>query len=195
MSEVKVHPVPAEWKKRAFVDKARYRAMYQRSVDDPDGFWAGEARRIDWIKPFTKVKNTSFREPDVFIKWFEDGTLNVSANCLDRHLEKRGDQVAILWEGDNPNQSRKITYRELHREVCVFANVLLKIGVKKGDRVTIYLPMIPEIAVAMLACSPIAAIHSVVFGGFSPESLGSRIDDCRSSLVVTTDEGVRGGKK
>jgi acetyl-CoA synthetase len=193
MSE-KVYPVPAEWAKRAFVDDAGYTAMYRQSVDDPDAFWAEHAKRIDWIRPFSRVKNTSFRDP-VSIKWFEDGTLNVSQNCLDRHLARRADQVAIIWEGDDPKVSRKITYRELHREVCVFANVLKNLGAKKGDRVTIYMPMIPEAAVAMLACARIGAIHSVVFGGFSPDSLAGRIDDCRSKLIVTADEGVRGGKK
>ena len=195
MSEVKVHPVPAEWAKRAFVDEAKYHAMYARSVADPNGFWAEEAKRIDWIRPFTTVKNTSFAAPDVSIKWFEDGTLNVSANCLDRHLATRGDQVAILWQGDDPAESRTITYRELHREVSTFANVLKKLGVAKGDRVTIYLPMIPEAAVAMLACARIGAIHSVVFGGFSPDALAGRIDDCRSKVVITADEGVRAGRK
>ena len=195
MSEVKVHPVPAEWAKRAYIDEAKYQAMYRRSVADPDGFWADEAKRIDWIRPFTKVKNTSFAAPDISIKWFEDGTLNVSANCLDRHLASRGDQVAILWQGDDPAEHRRLTYRELHREVSIFANVLKKLGVQKGDRVTIYLPMIPEAAIAMLACARIGAIHSVVFGGFSPDALAGRIDDCRSKLVITADEGVRAGRK
>src|SRR4051812_36094083 len=194
MSEM-VHPVPAEWKKRALVDNAKYLADYKRSIDDPNGYWREQAKRIDWIKPFAKVKNTTFGPGNVSIKWYEDGTLNVSANCLDRHLAKRGDQVAILWEGDDPANSRKITYRELHREVCVFANVLKGLGVKKGDRVTIYMPMIPETAVAMLACTRIGAVHSVVFGGFSPESIASRVDDCKSTLVITTDEGLRGGKR
>ncbi len=193
MSE-KVYPVPAEWAARAFVNEAKYEDMYARSVADPDGFWAEQAKRIDWIRPFTKVKNTSYA-PEVSIRWFEDGILNVSANCLDRHLETRGDQVAIIWEGDDPNEQRRITYRELHHEVCVFANVLKQLGVKRGDRVTIYLPMIPETAVAMLACTRIGAIHSVVFGGFSADSLAGRIDDCRSKLVITADEGRRGGKK
>jgi len=192
---VTVHPVPEEWKKRAFVDAAKYKAMYQRSVDDPDAFWAEEAKRIDWIKPFTKVKNTRYSAEDVSIKWFEDATLNVSANCVDRHLAKRGDQTAILWEGDDPNESKAITYRELHGHVCRFANVLKKLGAKKGDRVTIYMPMIPEAAYAMLACARIGAIHSVVFGGFSADSLAGRINDCASKFVVTADEGVRGGRK
>jgi acetyl-CoA synthetase len=193
MSE-KLYPVPAEWAKRAYVDDAKYQAMYRRSVDDPEGFWAEHGRRVDWIKPFTRVKNTDFNPP-VSIKWFEDGALNVAANCIDRHLAKRGDQVAILWEGDDPNDQKAITYRELHREVCTFANVLKQLGVRKGDRVTIYMPMIPEAAYAMLACARIGAIHSVVFGGFSADSLAGRIDDCKSNLVITADEGLRGGKR
>ena len=196
MSEVTVHPVPAEWKTRAYIDNDKYLAMYKRSVDDPEGFWREHASRIDWIKPFTKVKNVSYKAPDISIKWFEDGSLNISANCLDRHLATRGDQVAILWEPDDPKAAvRTLTYRQLHHDVCVFANVMKKLGVKKGDRVTIYLPMIPETAVAMLACARIGAIHSVVFAGFSPDSLAGRIDDCRSSLVITADEGLRGGRK
>ena len=191
----KVYEVPAEWSKRAFIDDAKYQQMYERSVNDPNGFWAEHAKRIDWFKPFTKVKNTSFDPHNVSIKWFEDGTLNVAHNCLDRHLAKRGDQVAIIWEGDDPKDDKKITYRELHAQVCRFANVLKARGVKKGDRVTIYLPMIPEVAVAMLACARIGAIHSVVFGGFSPDSLAGRIDDARSNIVITADEGIRGGRK
>jgi acetyl-CoA synthetase len=190
----KVYAVPAGWSERALADDARYRAMYQRSIDDPSSFWSAEAaRRIDWIRPFSKVKNTDFNEP-VSIKWFEDGSLNVSANCLDRHLAARGDQVAIIWEGDDPSASRKITYRQLHAEVCRFANVMKQLGARKGDRVTIYMPMIPEAAIAMLACARIGAIHSVVFGGFSPDSLAGRINDCDSRLVITADEGRRGGK-
>src|ERR1044072_3867741 len=169
----KTYDVPAEWKQRGFIDDAKYQAMYERSVKDPNGFWAEQAKRIDWMRSFTKVKNTTYGPGNVSIKWFEDGTLNVSANCLDRHLAKRGDQVAILWEGDDPSKSRKITYRELHREVCIFANVLNGLGVKKGDRITIYMPMIPETAVAMLACTRIGAIHFVVFGGFSPTAMAS----------------------
>jgi acetyl-CoA synthetase len=194
MAEV-VHEVPAEWKKRAYIDDAKYQAMYQASINDPDKFWGEHAKRLDWIKPFTKVKNTSYDPHRVSIKWFEDGTLNVAYNCIDRHLAKRGDQVAILWEGDDPKDDLKITYKQLHAEVCRFANVLKARGVKKGDRVTIYLPMIPETAYAMLACARIGAIHSVVFGGFSPDSLAGRIEDCKSSIVVTADEGVRGGRK
>ncbi|HCL62333.1 MAG TPA: acetyl-coenzyme A synthetase, partial [Rhizobiales bacterium] len=159
----------------ALIDDAMYRAMYETSIRDPEAFWAKEAKRIDWIKPFSCVKNTSFAYPDVSIKWFEDGTLNVSANCIDRHLKERGDQVAIIWEPDDPGaEARHITYRELHREVNIFANVLKSMGVSRGDRVTIYLPMIPEAAYAMLACARIGAIHSVVFGGFSPDSLVGR---------------------
>ena len=194
MSDDKVYPVPPDAAKRAWIDDAKYRALYARSLDDPNGFWAEHGKRIDWIRPFTKVKNTDFRAP-VSIKWFEDGTLNVSANCLDRHLDKRGDQVAILWEPDDPaTPARRITYRELHADVCRFANVLKELGVKKGDRVTIYMPMIPEVAVAMLATVRIGAIHSVVFGGFSPDSLAGRINDCNSHIVITADEGRRGGK-
>ncbi|MBK5199542.1 MAG: AMP-binding protein, partial [Methyloceanibacter sp.] len=179
----------------ALIDDAMYRAMYETSIRDPEAFWAKEAKRIDWIKPFTCVKNTSFAYPDVSIKWFEDGTLNVSANCIDRHLKERGDQVAIIWEPDDPGaEAHHITYRELHREVNIFANVLKSMGVSRGDRVTIYLPMIPEAAYAMLACARIGAIHSVVFGGFSPDSLVGRITDCKSKLIITADEGLRGGK-
>jgi acetyl-CoA synthetase len=194
MSE-KIYDVPADWRKRAFADDAKYREMYARSVNDPNGFWGDAAKRIDWIKPFSTVKNTSFDPHNVSIKWFEDGTLNVAYNCLDRHLAKRGDQTAIIWEGDDPKDDKKITYRQLHAQVCKFANVLKARGVKKGDRVTIYLPMILEAPVAMLACARIGAIHSVVFGGFSPDSLAGRIDDCKSDVVITADEGIRGGRK
>ena len=190
-----LYEVPSEWKSRAYVDQAKYAAMYERSINDPNGFWAEEGKRIEWFKPFTKVKNTSFDPHNVSIRWFEDGITNVSHNCVDRHLAKRGDQVAIIWEGDHPGEDRKITYRELHTEVCRFANVLKARGVKKGDRVTIYLPMIPEAAVAMLACARIGAIHSVVFGGFSPDSLAGRIEDAKSTIVITADEGLRGGRK
>ena len=191
----KIYDVPAEWRKRAFVDDAKYKEMYDRSIKDPNGFWAEQAKRVDWIKPFSKVKNTSYDPHNVSIKWFEDGTLNVCHNCVDRHLAKRGDQTAILWEGDDPKDDKKLTYKQLHAEVSRFANVLKARGVKKGDRVTIYLPMITETAVAMLACARIGAIHSVVFGGFSPDSLAGRIDDCKSDVVITADEGVRGGRK
>ena len=191
----KIYAVSPEWAKRAYVDDAKYKEMYQRSVTDPQGFWAEHGKRVDWIKPFTKVKNTNYGPPDVSIKWFEDGTLNVAANCVDRHLAKRGDQVAIIWEGDDPSESKLITYRQLHEEVCRFANVLRNREVKKGDTVTIYLPMIPEAAYAMLACARIGAVHSIVFGGFSPDSLAGRIQDAKSKVVITADEGLRGGRK
>jgi acetyl-CoA synthetase len=181
-------------KRRAHISKEQYEAMYARSVAEPDAFWAEQAKRIDWITPFTTVKNTTFEYPDISIKWFEDGVLNISANCIDRHLATRGDQVAIVWEGDTPGTDATVTYRQLHERVCRFANVLKDLGVKKGDRVTIYLPMIPEAAYAMLACARIGAVHSVVFGGFSPESLSGRINDCDSRIVITADEGRRGGK-
>ncbi|MBV8564558.1 MAG: acetate--CoA ligase [Methylobacteriaceae bacterium] len=194
MSE-KIYEVPPEWRQRAFVDEAKYKDMYARSIADPDGFWGEHGKRIDWFKGFTKVKDTSFDRSNISIRWFEDGTTNVAHNCLDRHLATRGDQTAILWEGDDPAQSRKITYRELHGEVCKLANVLKSHGVKRGDRVTIYMPMIPEAAYAMLACSRIGAIHSVVFGGFSPDSLASRIRNAKSEVLITADEGLRGGRK
>src|SRR6266446_4986835 len=191
----KIYEVPAEWSKRAYVDSAKYREMYPRSIKDPNGFWGEIGKRIDWFKPYTKVKNTSFDPHNVSIKWFEDGLTNVAHNCIDRHLPKRADQVAIIWEGDDPKEDKRITYRELHAQVCRFANVLKARGVRKGDRVTIYLPMIPEAACAMLACARIGAIHSVVFGGFSPDSLAGRIEDAKSTIVITADEGVRGGRK
>ena len=194
--KLKTYKVPKKWKDRAFIDKGEYEKLYEKSVEKPDKFWGKDGKRIDWIKPYTIVKNTSFDYPDVSIKWFEDGTLNVSANCIDRHLKKRGKQVAIIWEPDDPSaEARHITYRELHKEVCRLANVLKAQGVKRGDRVTIYLPMIPEAAYAMLACARIGAIHSVVFGGFSPDSLAGRIQDCKSKVVITADEGLRGGRK
>src|SRR6266536_4038687 len=191
----KVYAVPAEWKQRAFIDAAKYRQMYERSVKDPDGFWGEIGKRIDWFKPYSKVKNSSFDLHRVSIKWYEDGVTNVAHNCIDRHLAKRGNQVAILWEGDDPKEDRRITYKELHGEVGKFANVLKAQRVKKGDRVTIYLPMIPELAFAMLACARIGAIHSIVFGGFSPDSLAGRIKAAKSTIIVTADEGVRGGRK
>jgi acetyl-CoA synthetase len=191
----KVYEVPADWAKRAFINEAKYKAMYQRSLADPNGFWAEQAKRIHWYKPFTKVKDTSFDPHNVSIKWFEDGTTNAAYNCIDRHLETRGDQVALIWEGDDPKDSKKITYRELHDQVCRLANVLRNRNVEKGDRVTIYLPMIPEAIYAILACARIGAIHSVVFGGFSPESLAGRVEDCQSKVIITADEGVRGGRK
>jgi len=190
----KVYPVPAEWKQRAWVDNDKYLEMYERSIKDPVGFWGEMGQRLEWIKPYTKVKNTSFDPHNVSIKWYEDGVLNASANCIDRHLEKRGDQLAIIWEGDDPTQDEKITYRQLHERVCKFANVMKAHGVKKGDRVTIYLPMIPEATYAMLACARIGAVHSIVFGGFSPDSLQNRIEDADSKFIITSDEGYRGGK-
>ena len=190
-----IYPVPAGWAETALVDEARYQEMYRRSVEEPEAFWRAEAQRIDWIKPFTTVRETSFEEADFGIRWFADGTLNLAANALDRHLAQHGDTVAIIWEPDSPDEpARHITYRELHADTCRFANLLKANGVKKGDRVTIYLPMVPEAAVAMLACARIGAIHSVVFGGFSPDSLASRIEDCDSTVVLTADEGLRGGK-
>jgi acetyl-CoA synthetase len=191
----KVYEIPADWATRAFINSAKYRAMYGRSLADPNGFWADEAQRVHWFRPFTKVKNTSFDPHHVSIKWFEDGTTNAAYNCIDRHLAERADQVAIILEGDDPKDSKKITYRELHDQVCRMANVLRNRNVEKGDRVTIYLPMIPEAAYAILACARIGAIHSVVFGGFSPDSLAGRIEDCQSKVVITADEGLRGGRK
>jgi acetyl-CoA synthetase len=193
MSEVHVHKVQPAWKKRALIDNVTYMKWYADSIKNPDKFWARHGKRIDWFKPFTKVKNTSYNGK-VSIKWFEDGQTNVSHNCIDRHLKKRGDQVAIIWEGDNPYDDKKITYKELYGHVCRLANVLKKHGVRKGDRVTIYMPMIPEAAYAMLACTRIGAVHSIVFGGFSPDSLAGRIVDCESTFVITADEGLRGGK-
>jgi acetyl-CoA synthetase len=194
--KLKTYKIPKKWKDRAFIDKGEYEKLYEKSVEKPDKFWGKEGTRIDWIKPYTIVKNTSFDYPDVSIKWFEGGTLNVSANCIDRHLKKRGKQIAIIWEPDDPSaEARHVTYRELHREVCRLANVLKAQGVNRGDRVTIYLPMIPEAAYAMLACARVGAIHSVVFGGFSPDSLAGRIQDCKSKVVITADEGLRGGRK
>jgi len=190
----KAYAVAPDWARRAWIDDAKYRALYERSVKDPEGFWGENGRRIDWIHPYTKVKNTSFSPDNVSIRWFEDGTLNVSANCIDRHLATRGDQVAIIWEGDDPTEDKAITYAELHEQVCRFANVLKARGVKKGDRVTIYLPMIPEAAYAMLACARIGATHSIVFAGFSPDSLAGRIEDAGSTFIITADEGLRGGK-
>jgi len=191
----KLYKVPAEFAAQARIRKDAYDRMYKESVQDPDGFWARTGRRIDWIQPYTKVRDVNFDAKDFRIRWFHDGKLNVSYNCLDRQLATRGDKTAILWEGDNPAESLHLTYRELYYKVCKLANALKSLGVQKGDRVTIYLPMIPEAAVAMLACARIGAIHSVVFGGFSPDSLAGRIADCASTVVITADEGLRGGKK
>ena len=195
MTDKTLFPVPAEWAKKAWCNEAAYADMYRRSIDDPEGFWREHGKRLDWIKPYTKIKDVSFDQNDLHVRWFHDGVLNASANCIDRHLAKRGDQVAILWEGDEPKDSQAITYKQLHAEVCRFANVLKANGVKKGDRVTIYLPMIPAAAYAILACARIGAVHSVVFGGFSPDSLAGRVLDCQSTFIVTADEGLRGGRK
>jgi acetyl-CoA synthetase len=190
-----VYNVSPEWKQRTLIDEAKYKDMYRQSLADPNGFWGEQAKRLTWIKPFHKVKNTSFGPGNVSIKWFEDGTLNAAYNCIDRHLPKRANQTAIIWEGDDPKDDKKVTYQQLHDEVCRMANILRTRNVKKGDTVTIYMPMILEAAYAMLACARIGAVHSVVFGGFSPDSLAGRIEDCQSKVVITADEGVRGGRK
>jgi len=195
MSEAHVYPVTAEFAKNAHIDKAKYEDMYGASIDDSEAFWAEHGKRIDWIKPYTKVRDVNFKTPGVSIKWFYDGTLNASANCLDRHLETRGDHTAIIWEGDDPADSEHVTYRDLHERVCRLSNAMKARGVKKGDRVTLYMPMVVEAAVAMLACTRIGAVHSIVFGGFSPDSLSARIIGCDSNCVITADEGLRGGKK
>jgi acetyl-CoA synthetase len=194
MTEAHVYPVPDAIREKAWIDEEEYFRQYERSLTEPEAFWREHAKIVDWIKPFTKVKDSSFTG-DVHIRWFYDGTLNASANCLDRHLKTRGDQAAIIWEADDPGVSRRITYRELHQEVCRFASALKSLGVAKGDRVGIYLPMIPEVAVAMLACARIGAIHSVVFGGFSADSLAGRVHDCGATVLITADEGLRGGRK
>jgi acetyl-CoA synthetase len=193
--EDKIYDVPSEWTRRAYIDEAKYKAMYEASIRDPEAFWREHGKRIHWFTPYSRVKNATFGPGNVSIRWFEDGTTNAAYNCIDRHLETRADQVAIIWEGDDPSESKHITYRELHREVCRWANVLRNREVKKGDRVTIYMPMIPEAAYAILACARLGAIHSVVFGGFSPDSLAGRIEDAKSNFVITADEGLRGGRK
>jgi acetyl-CoA synthetase len=195
MSDDLVFEVPGKVKAETLVDEAKYHEMYAESLRDPNAFWGEHGQRIDWMRPYTKVKDTLYSKENVSIKWYEDGTLNACVNCVDRHLDARGDDIAIIWEGDEPDQDAKITYRQLYEEVCRFANVLKQQGVGRGDRVTIYMPMIPEAAYAMLACARIGAVHSVVFGGFSPEALAGRIQDCDSSCVITADEGIRGGKK
>ena len=194
MSENRTFPPSDEGASRAHIDIQGYQKAYAESLSDPDSFWAEHGKRIDWIQPYTKISDVSYDKPDVHIKWYEDGTLNASANCLDRHLETRGNKTAILWEGDDPADAKHITFKELHAQVCRFANALKARGVNKGDRVTIYMPMVPEAAVAMLACARIGAIHSVVFGGFSPDALAGRIKDCGSTVVITADEGIRGGR-
>ncbi len=194
MTRTKVYPVPKSFSD-AHIDQARYESMYRQSVEDPEGFWRTQAQqRLDWIRPFTKVADWSFARDDLHIRWFEDGSLNATSNCLDRHLAGRGEQTAIIWEGDDPDQSEHISYRELHERVCRLANALKALGARKGDRITLYLPMIPEAAVAMLACARIGAVHSVVFGGFSSEALAGRIVDCQSSMIITADQSVRGGR-
>jgi acetyl-CoA synthetase len=192
MSEI--YPVGNDMKSSAHIDADKYEKMYAESVENNEAFWSNQAQRIDWIKPFTKVKDVSFARDDVHIRWFYDGTLNVCYNCVDRHLDAKGDDVAIIWEGDDPSRDLKITYRDLHERVCRFANALKALGAKKGDRITIYMPMIPEAAISMLACARIGAVHSVVFGGFSPDALAGRITDCESNIVITADQGLRGGK-
>ena len=194
MSNTTLFPVSPEWAKKAWADETKYAQMYERSIKDPEGFWGEQGKRIAWMKPYTKVKDVAY-SGDVHIRWFHDGTLNASVNCIDRHLATRADQTAIIWEGDSPSEQKHISYSELHQNVCRLANTMKKHGVKKGDRVTIYLPMIPEAAFAILACARIGAIHSVVFGGFSPDSLVGRIQDCDSNFLITADEGLRGGRK
>src|SRR6185312_4014706 len=194
MSTTNLFPVPAATAESAWVDEAGYFKLYQRSIDDPEGFWRDQAKRLHWTKQPTKIKDVDFTGK-VHVRWFYDGTLNAAYNCVDRHLATRADQTAILWEGDDPKEHRHVSYAELHESVCRLANVLKSKGVKKGDRVTIYMPMIPEAAFAMLACARIGAIHSVVFGGFSPDSLLGRIQDCKSDYLITADEGLRGGRK
>ncbi|BFO07777.1 acetate--CoA ligase [Serratia rubidaea] len=194
MSQLHKHTIPAAIAEHALISPAQYQQYYQQSVQDPAAFWGEHGKIVDWIKPYTQVKNTSFAPGNISIRWFEDGTLNLAANCLDRHLATRGDQTAIIWEGDDPNQSKHVTYKQLHHDVCQFANVLKGLGVKKGDVVAIYMPMVPEAAVAMLACARIGAVHSVIFGGFSPEAVAGRIIDSNARLVITADEGLRAGR-
>lgn len=194
MTDSQVYPVPQAVKEHAHIDNDKYLSMYKKSVEDSEGFWDEMGKRIDWFKPYTEVKDVSFNKEDLHIRWFADGTTNVAYNCIDRHLEERGDQTAIIWEGDDPTVDKNITYNQLHAEVCKLANAMKGMGVGKGDRVTLYMPMIPEAAFAMLACARIGAIHSIVFGGFSPEALAGRIIDCDAKLVITADEGLRGTK-
>ncbi|MEQ4780440.1 acetate--CoA ligase [Providencia huaxiensis] len=194
MTQITKHPVPAEIAKNALINEQQYNDEYQRSIQDPEGFWGEKGKIVDWIKPYTRVKNTSFDPGHIDIRWFEDGTLNLSANCLDRHLAEKGDQTAIIWEGDDPLSSKNVTYRELHHDVCQFANVLKQQGIRKGDVVAIYMPMVVEAAVAMLACARIGAIHTVIFAGFSPEAVSGRVIDCKAKLIITADEGLRAGR-
>ena len=194
MSENEKFEVSSEWSEEAQINNDKYNEWYKNSLSNNEEFWSEHGKRIDWIKPYTKVKDVSYNKDNFSIKWYYDGTLNASSNCIDRHLKNKADQTAIIWEGDDPADSKQISYKELHSEVSKLANGMKSLGVKKGDRVTIYMPMIPEAAYAMLACTRIGAIHSVVFGGFSPDSLAGRISDCKSDIVITADEGVRGGK-
>ena len=187
-----VFKVSENWSKQAYVNKSQYEKKYKLSIKDNESFWRKEGKRITWMKPYTKIKDVKYSKKEVNIKWYYDGTLNASANCIDRHLEKKGNKTAIIWVGDDPSDSKKITYKELHKKVCKAANGLRSIGIQKGDRVTIYLTMIPELAYIMLACARIGAIHSIIFGGFSPDSIATRINDCESDYVITADEGVRG---
>ena len=182
------------WAKKSYVDKSAYEKKYKLSIKKNDEFWKKEGKRITWIKPYKKIKDVKYSKSNVKIKWYYDGTLNASANCIDRHLKKHGKKAAIIWVGDDPANSKTITYKELHKNVCKAANVLKSLGIQKGDRVTIYLTMIPELAYIMLACARIGAVHSIIFGGFSPDSISTRINDCESNYVVTADEGIRGGK-
>jgi acetyl-CoA synthetase len=193
MSDI-LHQPSLAFSRNAHLNESQYEALYKQSITDPESFWSEHGRRLEWIKNYSKIKNVSFEHPNVSIKWFEDGELNVCYNCVDRHADKTPDKIAIIWEGDDPSQSKKFTYKDLKLEVSKFANALKKMGVQKGDRVTIYLTMIPEVAFAMLACARIGAVHSVIFGGFAPDSIAGRIQDCKSKFVITADEGVRGGK-
>ena len=189
-----IYKIKPEWIKNSLINKSRYKKKYLESLKNNDGFWKKEGKRITWIKPYTKIKDVKYSKKDVNIKWFYDGTLNASVNCIDRHLKKNKDKTAIIWVGDDPKIQKKITYKELHEEVSKAANGLRELGVGKGDRVTIYLTMIPELAYTMLACARIGAVHSIIFGGFSPDSISGRINDCKSEYVITADEGARGGK-
>ena len=189
-----VYKVSEKWSKQAYANKSQYEKKYKLSIRENENFWKKEGKRITWIKPYTKIKDVKYSKEKVSIKWYYDGTLNASANCIDRHLDRKGNKTAIIWVGDDPSDSKKISYKELHKNVCKAANGLKSIGVQKGDRVTIYLTMIPELAYLMLACARIGAVHSIIFGGFSPDSIATRINDCESDYVITADEGVRGGK-
>ena len=189
-----IFKVPKKWARNAYVDKNQYNKKYNLSIKNNEDFWAKEGKRIDWIKPYTKIKDVKYSKTDVKIKWFYDGTLNASANCIDRHLKDKKNKTAIIWVGDDPKDSKQISFKDLHKNVCKAANGLKELGIKKGDRATIYLTMIPELAYVMLACARIGAIHSIIFGGFSPDSIAGRINDCQSDYIITADEGIRGGK-